>query len=107
MDAIQHEALQRHFLARRLHPWIPEHAIFIKGELAKLDVLDKHDAESFRAFYEEKMEKYREEHPEEFKKEEEEKKKEEVKIEEPKIEEELKVEEKKAPKKKGRKPKVK
>jgi hypothetical protein len=48
-----------------LHPWIPEHAIFIRGELAKLEVTDPTAAASFKQFYEEKMDKYESEQPKE------------------------------------------
>lgn len=47
------------FHARRLLPWIPEHAVFIAGEIAKLDILDPHDAETFKSFYSKVLEEYR------------------------------------------------
>lgn len=59
MDSHQHAALLRMFQARRLMPWIPEHAIFIAGEIAKLEILDPHDAENFRSFYSKTLEDYR------------------------------------------------
>ncbi len=62
----QYEALLRLFVAQRLHPWIPEHDLFIKGEIAKLEVTDPSNAESQKKFYAEKMQKYIDEHPEEF-----------------------------------------
>lgn len=58
MDSLQYAALLKHFNDSRLHPWIPEHAIFIKGEIAKLEVTDPTAAASFKKFYESKMEKY-------------------------------------------------
>ena len=58
MDSIQYEALRKMFNDKRLHPWIPEHEIFIKGELAKLAVTEPKDAASYKAFYDEKMKKY-------------------------------------------------
>lgn len=66
MDCLQYEALRRHFETRRLHPWIPEHELFIRGEIAKLEVTDPTAAVSFEEFYEQKMETYKQEHPEEF-----------------------------------------
>lgn len=51
MDSKQHEALVRMFYQRRLDPSNEEHALFIKGEIAKLQILDGHDAESFEEFY--------------------------------------------------------
>lgn len=38
---------------------MPEHDIFIRGELAKLEVLEPHDYESFKAFYDQKREEYK------------------------------------------------
>lgn len=58
MDNLQHEALQRMFHLRRLQPWNEEHALFIKGELAKLEVIDKHDFENFKAFYDKLMDEH-------------------------------------------------
>lgn len=58
MDSIQHEALQRMFINRRLCPWVPDHALFIKAEIAKLEVLEPHDADSFRAFYDKSLAEY-------------------------------------------------
>lgn len=42
------------FISKRLHPWVPEHAVFIKGELAMLEVTDPSAAATYRAFYEQK-----------------------------------------------------
>ena len=58
MDSLEYEAHLRLFNARRLHPWLPEHALFIAGELAKLEVVDKTAAVNFREFYEKKMDDY-------------------------------------------------
>ena len=66
MDSHQHAALVRLFAARRLLPWVPEHHTFIKAELAKLEVLEPKDAESYKSFYEGLMQKYMEEHPNEI-----------------------------------------
>ncbi len=66
MDSITHAALLRHFNDRRLHPHIPEHALFIRGEIAKLEVVDPSAAASFKAFYDEKLVAYMQEHPQEF-----------------------------------------
>lgn len=58
MDSLQYSALLKHFTDRRLHPWIPEHKLFILGELAKLEVTDPSAAASFKEFYDKKMEHY-------------------------------------------------
>lgn len=58
MDSHQHEALRRLFHDRRLHPWVPEHDLFIRAELAMQEVLDPSAAANFKAFYEQKMVDY-------------------------------------------------
>lgn len=58
MDNHQHQALTTMFYARRLDPSNSEHAMFIKAEIAKLEVLDPHDSESFKTFYDEKTKQY-------------------------------------------------
>ena len=60
MDAHQHAALTRLFAANRLDPSVPEHAIFIAGELAKLKITDKHDYETKKAFYDQKLKEWEE-----------------------------------------------
>lgn len=54
MDSLQHEALSKMFRNRRLQPGIPEHDLFIKAEIAKLEILEPHDAETFKEFYDKK-----------------------------------------------------
>ena len=61
MDSLNYEAHQKMFIARRLHPWIPEHDLFIRGEIAKLEVTDPTAASSYGSFYGESMQKYIEE----------------------------------------------
>ena len=58
MDSIQHEALRKMFLAKRLQPGIPEHDLFIEAELAKLKVLEPHDYESFKEYYDMKKKEF-------------------------------------------------
>ena len=58
MDSQQHEALMKMFYARRLQPAIPEHDVFIKAEIAKLEVLEPKDAESFKEFYGKALKSY-------------------------------------------------
>lgn len=53
-----YEAHLRLFNARRLHPWLSEHDVFIRGELAKLEVTDPSAAQSHREFYEKKLQEY-------------------------------------------------
>jgi hypothetical protein len=55
MDNLQLEALRRMFYAYRMIPWAPEHELFIKGELAKLEVLEPSSAKAFKDFYEKRM----------------------------------------------------
>lgn len=85
----------------RMHPWIPEHKQFIDSELAKMFVVDPTEAEHFKIQYDAKMQRYRDEHPEEFL--EVPKAVEEIQEETPVISEEVPVI-KKA--KRGRKPKI-
>lgn len=56
MDSHQHAALSRLFIARRLDPSVPEHAVFIAGELAKLKIINSHDYETYNDFYTKRME---------------------------------------------------
>ncbi len=58
MDHLQHEALCKMFAARRLQPNIPEHALFIEAELAKMKVLEPHDYKGFKEFYDRVKEEY-------------------------------------------------
>lgn len=43
-----------------MHPWIPEHKVFIDSEIAKLAFTDKKEAEYLRQVYDNKMAKYQE-----------------------------------------------
>ena len=43
-----------------MHPWIPEHKVFIDSEIAKLAFTDKKEAEYLREVYDKKMAKYQE-----------------------------------------------
>ena len=58
----------RIFMEMRKHPWIPEHKVFIDGEIAKLisNPETKHDGERLKVQYDAKMTTYVAEHPEEF-----------------------------------------
>lgn len=47
------------FQTMRLHPWIPEHKIWIEQEIAKLAVVDKTAADTFRADYDKKLAEYK------------------------------------------------
>lgn len=58
MDSLQLQALQRLFEAQRLDPSVPEHALFIEGELAKLKVMEPDKAKSHKAFYDKKLADY-------------------------------------------------
>ncbi len=59
MDSHQHAALSRMFNdPRGLHPWEPEHALFIAGELAKLKITAPEDYKSKKAFYDQKMKEW-------------------------------------------------
>ncbi len=55
MDAHQHAALLRLFGERRLDPTVPEHNLFIRGQLAMLELTNPGDAANFKAFYDEKL----------------------------------------------------
>src|SRR3990167_9441675 len=59
MDNLQYEALRTMFHARRLHPWIPEHSIFIEAQLAQLKILEPKDYEGFKEFYDQKLKNYK------------------------------------------------
>jgi len=69
MDA-NYPSEMRIFESLRMHPWIPEHKIFIDSELARLCAVPdtKNDGERLKALYAEKMVKYLLENPLEQKK---------------------------------------
>lgn len=48
----------RLFEEMRLHPWIPEHKLFIDGQIAVLGVTDAARGKSFKKAYDEKMATY-------------------------------------------------
>ncbi len=55
MDNHQQAALLNLFGQYRLSPMEPEHKLFIDAEIAKLEILDPVNAESFKKFYDGKM----------------------------------------------------
>jgi len=107
-----YESHLRIFKEIRMHPWIPEHKVFIDSEIAKLAVTDKKESEWLREVYDKKMAKYQEELKQEETKAEEALKDGDISMEdlrqiiankEKKAEESVEVEE--TSKKRGRKPK--
>ena len=61
MDSHQHAALTRMFEQRRLMPWVPEHKVFIDGQLAMLKVTNEHDYNSAKDFYDKLLKNHQEE----------------------------------------------
>ena len=59
----QYEQYLRLLREGRLHPWLPEHKVFIDGELAKFTVTDPKYGLELQARYDAKMAKYIAENP--------------------------------------------
>lgn len=58
MSDPNYDAKLRIFGQIRMHPWIPEHKLFIDAQLAMMDVMEPERAESIRKQYEDKMKAY-------------------------------------------------